>query len=322
MKSETVLSAPQIKTYLDVARERMAGFIRGKEGVIESVITCLVAGGHVLLEDLPGMGKTTLAYCLSQALDCRFSRVQFTSDLLPTDLIGVSVYAESDKRFIFHPGPIFSHILLADEINRSTPKTQSALLEVMDRARVSVDGQTHVLERPFMVFATQNPLDYEGTFPLPASQLDRFLMRLHMGYPQFSDELEVLERGWLRYDDIHFEPVIAREVLMQIQNTVRTVFVEPSVSDYILRLVTATRTESEFVNGISTRGSLALQWAAQSRALVCGRNFVIPEDVLHLISPVFNHRLSLTRHCPNALEERSAVDAILNRITSTVTLPE
>src|SRR5882762_2995280 len=181
--------------------------IKGKDDVIEQTLVCLVAGGHLLIEDLPGVGKTTLAYSLARSMDCVFSRIQFTSDLLPGDVTGVAIYDETIKEFVFKKGPVFGNVVLADEINRATPKTQSALLEVMDRARVTVDGEAHAVGAPFMVFATQNPVDYEGTFPLPESQMDRFLMRLRMGYPQASDELEILRSARLAYDAIALNPV-------------------------------------------------------------------------------------------------------------------
>ena len=208
--------------------------IKGKDDVIDQALVCLLAGGHLLIEDLPGVGKTTLAYSLARSLDATFSRVQFTSDLLPTDVTGVSIYDETVKEFVFKPGPVFANVVLADEINRATPKTQSALLEVMDRAKVTVDGAAHAVGAPFMVVATQNPVDYEGTFPLPESQMDRFLMRLQMGYPQPGDELEILRTTRAGYDAIALNPVIARTDVLRLQVLVGRVFVEDSVLDYLL----------------------------------------------------------------------------------------
>jgi MoxR-like ATPase len=296
--------------------------IKGKDDVIEQTLVCLLAGGHLLIEDLPGVGKTTLAYSLARSLDCPFSRIQFTSDLLPTDVTGVSIYDEHVKQFVFKPGPVFASIVLADEINRATPKTQSALLEVMDRARVTVDGEPHTVGAPFMVVATQNPVDYEGTFPLPESQMDRFLMRLQMGYPQPGDELEILRTPRLGYDAIALNPVVARSDLLKIQSLVARVFVEDSVLDYILKIVTATRTEAEFKAGISVRGGLSLRIAAQARALLQGRDFVVPEDVQTMAGPVLAHRLTLARQTSDALEERRAVLAALRRIIAAVAVPE
>jgi MoxR-like ATPase len=302
-------------------RTNMRVTIKGKDEVIEQVLVCLVAGGHVLIEDLPGVGKTTLAYSLARSMDCGFARIQFTSDLLPSDVTGVSIYDEAEKRFVFKAGPIFANVVLADEINRATPKTQSALLEVMDRARVTVDGVTHEAGVPFLVFATQNPVDYEGTFPLPESQMDRFLMRLHMGYPETADELDILRTTRRGYDGIALNAVATREEIAELQRIAAEVFVEDSVLEYILKLVGATRTEAEFKAGVSVRGGLALKHAAQARALLLGRDFVLPDDVETLIVPVLAHRLALVRQGSDALEERRAVAAVLRRIVATLPAP-
>lgn len=316
--------APRIKESLQKLKANITKVIRGKDEVVDQVLVCLVAGGHVLIEDLPGLGKTTLAYCLARSLDCAFSRIQFTSDLLPSDVIGVSIYDEQMKEFVFKKGPIFGNVVLADEINRTTPKTQSALLEVMDRGKVSVDGQTYNVGQPFTVFATQNPVDYEGTFPLPESQMDRFLMRLQMGYPDHEYELEILASRISRqsYDMIDIEPVLNRQEVAEIQHFSPQVFVEESILHYILRFVTATRTESEFLNGISTRGTIALKAAAQAHALCQGRGFVVPEDVTFVLKAVFTHRLSLRRQSADPLEERRSVEGILNQLIDSVKLPD
>jgi MoxR-like ATPase len=310
------------KRWLDGLRTTMRQTIRGKDEVIEHVLVGLAAGGHLLIEDLPGVGKTTLAYTLARSMDCAFSRIQFTSDLLPSDVTGVAIYDENVKEFVFKRGPVFANIVLADEINRATPKTQSALLEVMDRARVTVDGEPHEVGAPFMVFATQNPVDYEGTFPLPESQMDRFLMRLQMGYPRAADELEILRTAHTSYDAIALNPVVARDDVLQLQTMARQVFVEDSVLDYILKIVAATRTEAEFRAGASVRGGLALRTAAQARALVNGRDFVLPEDVTELAGPVLAHRLGLARQTSDALEERRTVAAALRRIVAAIPSPE
>jgi MoxR-like ATPase len=311
----------EAKQALDRLRASMRTSIKGKDDVIDQVIICLVAGGHLLIEDLPGVGKTTLAYALARSMDCAFSRIQFTSDLLPGDVTGVAIYDETAKEFVFKPGPIFASVVLADEINRATPKTQSALLEVMDRARVTVDGVSHPVGSPFMVFATQNPVDYEGTFPLPESQMDRFLMRLQMGYPQPADELEILRVARTSYDAIALNAVITRSDVLRLQALVTQVFVEDSVLDYILRIVTATRSEAEFKTGVSVRGGLALRTAAQARALVHGRDFVLPDDVVQLVTPILSHRLSLARQTSDALEERRAIVTVLRRIVASLALP-
>lgn len=309
------------KSALDRLRANMRVSIRGKDGVIDDVLVCLIAGGHVLIEDLPGVGKTTLAYSLARSVDAVFSRIQFTSDLLPSDVIGVAIYDESVREFVFKRGPVFANIILADEINRATPKTQSALLEVMDRARVTIDGEPHAVGYPFMVFATQNPVDYEGTFPLPESQLDRFLMRLTMGYPAADDELEILRTARGGYDAIALNPVVTRQEVLDLQSLVPAVFVEDSVLDYILKIVAATRTETEFRAGVSVRGGVALRVGAQARALLHGRDFVLPEDVAALVPAVLSHRLALAHQTSDALEERSSVAAALKRIVGSIPLP-
>ena len=312
----------EAKHALDRLRANMRVTIRGKDDVIDQVLVCLAAGGHLLIEDLPGVGKTTLAYSLARSMDCAFSRIQFTSDLLPSDVTGVAIYDETVKEFVFKKGPVFANIVLADEINRATPKTQSALLEVMDRARVTVDGEPHPVGTPFMVFATQNPVDYEGTFPLPESQMDRFLMRLRMGYPEAEDEREILRTARGGYDSIALNAVVTRSDILGLQSLAHQVFVEDSILDYILRLVAATRTEAEFRTGVSVRGGVALRTATQARALVQGRDFVLPEDVTELVAPIFAHRLALSRQTSDALEERRAVAAVLKRIVASVPAPQ
>ena len=237
-------------------------------------------------------------------------------------MTGVSIYDETLKEFVFKPGPVFASIVLADEINRATPKTQSALLEVMDRGKITVDGEAHSVGVPFMVVATQNPVDYEGTFPLPESQMDRFLMRLQMGYPQPVDELEILRSAKAGYDAIALNPVVTRSDILKMQTLAGKVFVEESVLDYVLKIITATRTEVEFKAGVSVRGGLALRSAAQARALVLGRDFVVPEDVQAMAGPVLAHRLSLARQTSDALEERRTVAAALKRIVAAIAVPE
>jgi MoxR-like ATPase len=318
VSSASVMEARQA---LERVRRNMQITIKGKDETINHVLICLLAGGHLLIEDLPGVGKTTLAYSLARSIDCTFTRIQFTSDLLPSDVTGVAIYDEGSREFLFKRGPIFAAIVLADEINRATPKTQSSLLEVMDRGKVTIDGLTHDVGAPFMVFATQNPVDYEGTFPLPESQMDRFLLRIHMGYPLPEDEMEILRSSNSNYDSIAMNPVVTREEIVQLQQLVRQVYLEDSVLDYILKIVAATRTEAEFKAGISVRGGLALKNASQARALLLGRDFVMPEDVEALLVPVLGHRLALARQTSDALEERRAVAAVLGRIASGVPSP-
>lgn len=306
---------------LQALKQRMEQVIRGKSDVIEKVLIGMLGGGHLLIEDLPGMGKTTLAYALARALDGSFQRIQFTSDLLPADVLGVSVFNEKTREFEFKKGPVFANFILADEINRTTPKTQSALLEVMDRGRVTMDGDTYMVGKPFMVFATQNPVDFEGTFPLPDSQMDRFFMRMEMGYPSAADEMSILERGHYHYDEIIQDAVVPLGKVVEWQGMVGDLFVEDSVLDYLLRLVTATRSESTLQNGISPRGGLALKTASQARALYRGRDFVLPEDIDAMLMPVCGHRLKSLNHGSDPLEERRNIDGILRHIMDTVPSP-
>jgi MoxR-like ATPase len=299
----------------------MGAAIRGKADVIDKILVCLAAGGHVLLEDLPGVGKTTLAYGLARSIAGEFKRIQFTSDLLPSDILGVSIYDERAHEFVFKPGPVFANIVLADEINRATPKTQSSLLEVMDRGKVSIDGRTEDIGTPFMVFATQNPVDYAGTFPLPESQMDRFLMRIQMGYPPPADEIEILRHGRRRYDTAEHDAVVTSADVLKLQEIVPAVFVEDSILEFMLAIVAATRTETEFRAGISVRGALSLKLAAQAQALLSGRDFVMPEDVAAVVEDVFVHRLGLRRAFTDTLEERRVVGTILKRIVSSIPEP-
>jgi len=311
MSDINLIPAPRALETVERLRVNVERTIRGKTGAVDKTIICLLAGGHLLIEDLPGLGKTTLAYCLAKSIDCSFSRIQFTSDMLPSDIIGVSVYDERTREFSFRQGPIFANIVLADEINRTTPKTQSSLLEVMGRAKISVDGQTYTLPLPFLVIATQNPVDYEGTFPLPESQMDRFLMRMSMGYPEPAFELQILQGGHLHYDQQDADPVVSRQEVLQLQHFVREVFIEDSVYAYMVNLATATRAEASFRAGVSPRGTLSLKAAAQARALTQGRAFVIPEDVDAMLLPVFGHRLSLRKPMSDPLEERHSIEGLL-----------
>lgn len=314
MSDTDVIPAPRALETVERLRNNIERTIRGKTDAVDKTIICLLAGGHVLVEDLPGLGKTTLAYCLAKSIDCSFSRIQFTSDMLPSDIIGVSVYDERTQDFIFKKGPIFANIVLADEINRTTPKTQSSLLEVMGRGKISVDGQTYTVPPPFLVIATQNPVDYEGTFPLPESQMDRFLMRMAMGYPEFESEMEILKGGHLHYDQQDADPVVSRKEVIELQHFVREVFIEDTVYEYIVRLAIATRVEESFRSGVSPRGTLSLKAAAQSRALANGRSFVLPEDVNEMVIPVFGHRLALRKPMSDPMEERRSIEGLLIQI--------
>ncbi|MGB0416999.1 MAG: AAA family ATPase [Coraliomargarita sp.] len=321
MSSSPVIPAPRVLELVRRLQHNIEHTIRGKSDAVERVITCLLAGGHILIEDLPGLGKTTLAYSLARSIDCSFSRIQFTSDMLPTDIIGVSIYDEREREFTFKRGPIFANIVLADEINRTTPKTQSSLLEVMGRGKLSVDGQTYTVPPPFMVIATQNPVDYEGTFPLPESQMDRFLMRMEMGYPDFEYEVEILSTGRLHYDHIEADPVVSRSEIVELQGFVRQVYVEDSVVDYIVKIAHASRSSRAFRSGVSPRGTLALKVASQARALAQGRSFVLPEDVQAMVVPVFTHRLAMRSQMSDPIEERRSVEGLLLELVDDIEEP-
>jgi MoxR-like ATPase len=269
--------------------------IKGKDETIELAIVALLAEGHLLIEDVPGVGKTTLGHALARSLDCQFHRIQFTSDLLPSDVLGVSVYNPRLSEFEFKHGPIFANIILADEINRTTPKTQSALLEAMNENQVTIENVTYWLPRPFMVLATQNPVEHHGTYPLPESQLDRFLMRIEVGYPDAAAEREILKRYTNSNGHSTPRPVLTPTEVVFLQDESRKVHLSEAILDYILQLVNRTRNHPEIELGISPRGSVALFRATQSLAMIQGRSFVLPDDIKRLVQPVFGHRLVLTR---------------------------
>ncbi len=265
--------------------------VLGKPDVIRLAVVALLAEGHVLIEDVPGVGKTLLARALAASIDCSFRRIQFTPDLLPSDVLGSSVYHAPSGDFVFKPGPLFAHVILADEINRTTPRTQSALLEAMSDRQVSVEGKTHPLDAPFIVLATQNPYEYEGTYVLPESQLDRFMIRLRMGYPIRSEERKVFASHRQGEPVETLAPALSAEDVLMLQRAVRGVQVDDAISDYLLDIVHATRRSEDLHVGVSTRGALTLYRAAQSLALVSGRNYVVPDDVKTLVVPVLSHRV-------------------------------
>ena len=271
--------------------KQLNAVILGKQSVLKQLVASILAGGHVLLEDVPGVGKTTLAACLAAVLGLRYQRVQFTNDMLPADLLGVNVFLPNEGAFKFHPGPVFNHFVLADEINRASPKVQSALLEAMEEGQVSADGKTYRLPKPFLVVATQNPAEQLGTFPLPESQLDRFMMRLSMGYPVEEAEKQLYLQGDRRRLMPKLQAAGSPEQLAQWQQQVQSVTVSEAVAGYIYRLVSATRRPGLFVLGLSPRAGLALASAAKANAFLEGRNFVVPEDVKTVWIPVANHRL-------------------------------
>ncbi|GFZ84409.1 magnesium chelatase [Compostibacillus humi] len=290
----------------------------GKENVSILSLVALLAGGHVLLEDVPGVGKTMLVRTLAKSLDCDFKRIQFTPDLLPSDVTGVSIYNPKSLQFEFRTGPIHGNIILADEINRTSPKTQSALLEAMEEKNVTVDGETIPLPKPFFVMATQNPIEYEGTYPLPEAQLDRFLMKISMGYPTFLEELELLERNSQNSPIEEIGAVLSREDLLEIQHKVKTVYVDKTIQQYIIHLVSQTREHPLIYLGVSPRGSLALMKAAKALAYINGRDYVIPDDVKFLAPYIMGHRILLTSE---ARYDGETNDSVIENIIKTTHIP-
>jgi MoxR-like ATPase len=295
--------------------------IRGKDEVVRLTLVALFAQGHLLVEGVPGVGKTTLAHSLARSLECQFQRVQFTSDMLPSDVLGTSIYSATEGRFDFKPGPVFTNVLLADEINRTTPKTQSALLEAMSERQVTFEGFSHPLPAPFMVLATQNPVEHHGTYPLPESQLDRFLLRVQMTYPSAQSEREILraQAGAARLDDV--EPVLNGGDVMAMQEEVKQVRVDDSLIDYALAIVQATRDSDQLALGVSPRGSLMLYRAAQAMAYVDGRNYTTPEDFKSLAVPVFAHRVVVNTRYASSIKASETADTILAEIIETIPVP-
>ncbi len=299
-------------------RENVGRVIVGKERVVDLALVAILCEGHLLLEDVPGIGKTTLAKALARSLDCTFRRIQFTPDLLPSDVTGLSVYNVKTQEFEFRPGPLLAQVVLADEINRATPRTQSALLEAMQERQLTIDGNTVLLPRPFIVLATQNPIELEGTFPLPEAQVDRFFMRLQLGYPSAEEENEIL----VRYEQAEpldaLKPVTGSAELAELQKNVRTVRVEVSVRDYIVSIGRATRAHPAIELGVSPRGTLYLYHAAQAYAALCGRDYVLPDDIKYLAPFVLTHRLIIGAQ--TRLRGRSA-EEILAEIGNSVPVP-
>jgi len=295
--------------------------IRGKPEVVRLALVTLLAGGHLLIEDVPGVGKTTLAHALARALDCEFQRIQFTSDLLPSDVIGLSIYNQHDSLFEWKPGPIFANIVLADEINRTTPKTQSALLEAMAERHVTVEGITHALPQPFMVLATQNPIEHHGTYPLPESQLDRFMLRLRIGYPGAADEKLILRDREHSEPLDEMQPVMSAQDILELQGAVSEVSVDDAIVDYLMRIVAATRSSEMLDLGVSPRGTLSLFRAAQALALTEERSYCLPDDVKRLVVPVFAHRLTVSSRYSSAMRRSEEAEAVLLEIMKTISVP-
>ncbi|MCL4543509.1 MAG: MoxR family ATPase [Chloroflexi bacterium] len=292
--------------------------IIGKHEAVELTLIALLCRGHTLIEDVPGVGKTMLAKAFARSLGCSFRRIQFTPDLLPSDITGVSIYNQRTQEFEFRHGPIFGQVVLADEINRATPKTQSALLEAMEEGQITVEGHTYTLPDPFLVLATQNPIEYEGTFPLPEAQLDRFFMSIHLGYPSPKDEVAVLERQQLQHPLASLEPVVAADQLRGLQEAVKSVYVDQLVKQYVVDLSTATRNNDDVYLGASPRGSLALFRASQAKAAIQGRDFVIPDDVKAVAEPILTHRLIIN---PSARIRNITARDVVRRVIGSVPVP-
>jgi MoxR-like ATPase len=305
---------------IQALQQNIERVIIGKPDVVRLAIIALLAEGHLLIEDVPGVGKTTLAHALAKSIDCSFQRIQFTSDMLPSDIIGVSVFNQQRAEFEFHYGPLFANIVLADEINRTTPKTQSSLLEAMNELQVSIDRITYPLNRPFMVLATQNPLEYHGTYPLPESQLDRFFMRIRIGYPAPAHEKAILRSERSAVVIEHLQPVLTGAEVCVLQAQVAQVTIEESLQEYIISIAAQTRMSKQLELGVSPRGTLALQQAARAAALLAGRRYCLPDDVKALVLPVFAHRVMVNA---DAYGESAADEAekIIEQILAAIPVP-
>jgi MoxR-like ATPase len=317
---EIMLAAPLALSKLNELESGLSISIRGKAEVVRLSLVCLLARGHLLIEDVPGVGKTTLAHALARSVQCNFHRLQFTSDMLPSDVLGVTIYNAHTQSFEFKTGPVFTNFLLADEINRATPKTQSALLEAMNEGQVTIESHSYPLSQPFMVIATQNPVEHHGTYPLPESQLDRFLMRMRIGYPDRQAEREILRNSGGNPGD-SLQAVISSEELLHLQSMVQRVSVDDALVDYMLAIVEKTRTHESLSLGVSPRGAQALYRATQALALVEGREYVIPDDVKRLVIPVCAHRIAVNPR--SSLSQRSAevTEKILQDILTLVQVP-
>lgn len=312
--------SPELQEIVAALEENMGRVVLGKRDVVRLCIVALLAGEHILLEDVPGVGKTLIGKALAKSVDARFARIQFTPDLLPSDIVGSSVFNAQSNEFIYSQGPIFANVILADEINRTTPRTQSALLEAMSDNQVSADGHTYPLPKPFLVIATQNPFEFEGTYPLPESQLDRFLLRTSVGYPEREDELRVLTSHRRGEPVEELKPVIDTAQVNRMQEAVRSIAVDDSIHEYLLDLVEATRRCDELQVGVSTRGALALYRAAQSLAFIEGREFVIPDDVKRLAVPVLAHRVIAKGFLHG--NSRDHLENIVQRLLGEVAVPQ
>jgi len=318
MSPETASAVSHRAAQLENALRKV---IRGKDDILRLAVVSLIARGHLLIEGVPGVGKTTLGQALARALDCTFQRVQFTSDMLPSDVLGISIYSAVEQQFEFKRGPVFTNVLLADEINRTTPKTQSALLEAMNESQVTVDAHSYPLPQPFLVIATQNPVEHHGTYPLPESQLDRFLMRVRMGYPDSNAEREILrsEAGTTKLEAM--QPVLSGADVLEMQHAVTQVRVDESLVSYALSIVKKTRESERFSLGVSPRGSQMLYRAAQAMAFLDGRNFCTPEDFKPLVVPVFAHRVVVNGLYSSTLKKSEQAEQVIQEIVDSTPVP-
>ncbi len=318
MSPETAIAVSHRAAQLENALRKV---IRGKDEIIRLAVVSLIARGHLLIEGVPGVGKTTMGQALARALDCTFQRVQFTSDMLPSDVIGISIYSAVEQQFEFKRGPVFTNVLLADEINRTTPKTQSALLEAMNESQVTVDAHSYPLPQPFLVIATQNPVEHHGTYPLPESQLDRFLMRVRMGYPDSNAEREILrsEAGAAQLEAM--QPVLSGADVLEMQHAVTRVRVDDSLVSYALSIVKKTRDSERFSLGVSPRGSQMLYRAAQAMAFLDGRSFCTPEDIKPLVVPVFAHRVVVNGLYSSTLKKSEQAEQVIHEIVESTPVP-
>jgi MoxR-like ATPase len=318
MSPETAIAVSHKAAELEKTLRRV---ILGNDDVVRLALATVLARGHLLIEGVPGVGKTTLGHAIARAIDCTFQRVQFTSDMLPSDVLGISVYSALEQQFEFKRGPVFTNVLLADEINRTTPKTQSALLEAMNEGQVTVDARSYELPQPFLVIATQNPVEHHGTYPLPESQLDRFLMRVRMGYPEAKAERDIVrsEAGASRLEDLH--PVLTGADVLEMQDAVKQVRVDESLVSYALEIVRRTRESESLSLGVSPRGSQALYRAAQAMAFLEGRSFCTPEDFKPLAVPVFAHRVAVNGHYASTVKKSEQADEVMREIVESVAIP-